>query len=112
MTLTSDETQQLRQDILRKRNELLARIQGISADVRHADKPLEKDSAEQAVELQNDEVLDALDEEARMELKQIDAALQHMDDGSYGSCVACGKDISLARLQVMPFADKCIDCAE
>jgi RNA polymerase-binding protein DksA len=64
------------------------------------------------VETQNDQVLDALDDEARLELKQIDAALARMDDGSFGSCVECGTDISLARLQALPFADKCIDCAE
>jgi RNA polymerase-binding protein DksA len=112
MTLTQEDRQQLRQDLFRKRNELMARVQGITSEVRHGDKPLEQDFEEQAVETQNDQVLDALDDEARLELKQIDAALARMDDGSYGDCTACGNAIPLARLQALPFADKCIDCAD
>ena len=112
MTLSQEDRQQLRQDLLQKRNQLMARVQDITAEVRHEDKPLEKDFEEQAVETQNDQVLDALDDEARLELKQIDAALVRMDDGSYGECVACGNEIPVARLQAVPFADKCIDCAD
>lgn len=47
---------------------------------------------------------------ARSVLEQIDAALERIDDGSYGSCVRCGKPISIARLEAIPQATYCMDC--
>ena len=44
------------------------------------------------------------------ELQAVKAALQRMDEGSYGECVACGKDIAPQRLQVNPAAARCIAC--
>ncbi|WP_326539185.1 TraR/DksA family transcriptional regulator [Pseudorhodoferax sp.] len=44
------------------------------------------------------------------ELRDIGAALQRLDEGQYGHCVACGSDIPLARLQVQPAAARCIAC--
>ena len=46
------------------------------------------------------------------ELADIGAALQRMDDGVYGECVACGCDIALARLQVEPSAARCLPCQQ
>ncbi len=43
-------------------------------------------------------------------LKKIDAALQKMEDGSYGECESCGEQIAVARLQARPVAQLCIDC--
>lgn len=44
------------------------------------------------------------------QLAQVEEALQRMEDGTYGRCVDCGKPISQARLQALPFAIRCIDC--
>lgn len=46
----------------------------------------------------------------QQELADVRAALQRMDDGSFGECVDCGKDIALARLQAFLSAKRCIDC--
>ncbi len=43
-------------------------------------------------------------------LRQIDAALQRLDDGTYGTCRTCGKPIGDDRLEARPWADQCIDC--
>jgi len=43
-------------------------------------------------------------------LKKIDAALQKMEDGSYGECESCGEQIAVARLLARPVAQLCIDC--
>ena len=49
----------------------------------------------------------------RMEvLKQIDAALRRLDEGSYGDCFECGAEISEARLRALPFAVRCRDCEQ
>src|SRR5208282_1948364 len=44
-------------------------------------------------------------------LEQIEAALGRIEDGSYGRCEECGKSISKARLDAIPFAALCVKCA-
>jgi DnaK suppressor protein len=41
----------------------------------------------------------------------IKAALDRMDQGTFGRCEECGQDISKERLQAVPFARYCIECA-
>jgi DnaK suppressor protein len=52
----------------------------------------------------------AMLENADDQRQQIKAALQRIDDGSYGTCVDCGSAISEARLSVRPEAARCIEC--
>lgn len=44
-------------------------------------------------------------------LRDIDAALQRIDDDEYGDCRRCGEPINPKRLDVDPTALLCIDCA-
>ena len=46
----------------------------------------------------------------QQELQDVRAALQRLDDGSYGECVVCGKAIAVPRLQAFPSAKRCIQC--
>ena len=46
------------------------------------------------------------------ELQQIDAALQHIHDGTYGICENCNQSIAPERLAALPFATHCIVCAK
>jgi DnaK suppressor protein len=51
-----------------------------------------------------------LGENSEEVLAQIDAALQRIEDGTYGTCTNCGKEIPLGRLEAYPWASLCIDC--
>lgn len=53
----------------------------------------------------------ALRERSRAELTRVDAALRRLDDGSYGTCISCGNPIAPERLEAIPWAPTCIDCA-
>ena len=44
-------------------------------------------------------------------LTAIEAALERLDQGSYGSCADCGEPIPLARLKLAPTALRCVACA-
>jgi DnaK suppressor protein len=44
-------------------------------------------------------------------LREVDDALRKFDDGTYGSCESCGNQIAEARLEAMPAARLCINCA-
>ena len=46
------------------------------------------------------------------ELREVEAALVRMKDGTYGECVDCGTDIPFGRLQANPSASRCIACQE
>jgi RNA polymerase-binding transcription factor DksA len=70
------------------------------------------DSAEQAQERENDEVVDAIGNETAQSIRVIQAALGRIADGTYGQCVACGEDIGEARLAAIPEATRCVNCAE
>lgn len=69
------------------------------------------DSQEQAQELENAEVVDALGNEVRAEISRIARALDQIKNDTYGVCVDCGERIPMARLEAHPFADRCIRCA-
>ena len=55
--------------------------------------------------------LDALANQARGHLAEIDAAIARIDHGMYGVCETCGQPISDARLRARPVARACITCA-
>lgn len=57
------------------RDEMTTRINAINKDVHHREQAVEKDFAEQTTQRENDEVLNALDHEARAIVQQIDKAL-------------------------------------
>ena len=43
-------------------------------------------------------------------LQAIDAALQRIEDGTYGICSKCGEAIPEERLEALPWTTVCIDC--
>ena len=53
----------------------------------------------------------ALRDRSRIDLSRVEAALRALDDGTYGTCISCGKPIAPERLEAIPWAPMCIDCA-
>ena len=106
---TAASQEALRSQLLNKKEELSARLDRISLNLRRG---YEADSKERAKQLEDNEVVDALGNEARAEIAKISAALQRMDSGEFGICIECGLPISARRIEVYPYADECIECAE
>ena len=52
-----------------------------------------------------------LGENSEHVLSEINVALKRMEDGTYGTCAACGKEIGSQRLEAYPWASLCIDDA-
>lgn len=90
------------------RDEYSARCAALQRDLSAAHS---SDSAEQAQERENDEIMQALLAEAESLLQQTEAAIARYQDGRYGFCSQCGKPIAAARLEALPVADTCIACA-
>ncbi|MEW9920944.1 TraR/DksA family transcriptional regulator [Marimonas sp. MJW-29] len=88
--------------------ELGVRIQDIDEELSHE---MDSDLEDQAIDLEDDEVLESLGNAAEKEVALLNAALKRIEDGTYGTCLKCEEPISEARLEAVPYAPLCKDCA-
>lgn len=65
-----------------------------------------------ATEREGDEVLESMGVSGTQEIRMIEAALHRIEDGSYGTCVSCGAEISDKRLDLLPYTPFCKACAK
>ena len=61
---------------------------------------------------QASEIRDGLNYVVVGELRDIDRALARLDAGDYGNCTSCDEPIDPRRLEVLPYAEFCVVCAE
>ena len=94
--------------LLARRLELLGAIDDHVEAASHNTIDEEEDKQFERLE---DEVLSALADTDRDEILRIEAALEKIEEGSYGICENCGTTIPEARLEVMPDAVLCVTCA-
>jgi DnaK suppressor protein len=99
---------EFREQLEQQKIELSERVSKIRADIGRG---LDANSIEQATQLENSEVLNALVQEGEQELAQVKSALLRIDDGTFGACTACGEMISDERLNALPYSSECISCA-
>lgn len=100
------------QQLQRRAAELRDVLQDAAGAAVHAtDEAAElSDFKELADDEAQDTVRDATTEHALRELRQVEAALRRIREGSYGQCVQCGEAIAPARLQAVPAASLCATC--
>lgn len=66
--------------------------------------------ADQGTATFNRELDMTLEENAREALAAVHSAIERIDEGTYGICARCGKEIADERLKAMPTATLCITC--
>jgi RNA polymerase-binding protein DksA len=54
----------------------------------------------------------SLSENVKDLLKRVNEALDHIEDGTYGTCDVCGERIQEERLKALPYANLCIKCKQ
>ncbi|HEU0222956.1 MAG TPA: TraR/DksA family transcriptional regulator [Paracoccaceae bacterium] len=91
-----------------RRNELQRRLVAIEQDL---DAPVPNDWDDQAIEREGNEVMEGIGAAGLAEIRAIEAALKRVEDGTFGICVACGDPISEERLDAVPYAPRCRNCA-
>jgi RNA polymerase-binding protein DksA len=72
--------------------------------------PIDNHLAETATATLDREIDYTLEENSEHVLAAIDVALERIEDGTFGKCVACGREIAEDRLAAIPWATQCIDC--
>jgi RNA polymerase-binding transcription factor DksA len=45
-------------------------------------------------------------------LKEIEAAVQRLLDGTYGTCLSCAGAIPVERLEILPYVRFCVNCQQ
>ncbi|OZT75012.1 conjugal transfer protein TraR [Vreelandella boliviensis LC1] len=93
------------------RTELRERVQRYKDHQQRINGALDKDLEEQATQALNDEVVDRLEDEATLELLQIDRALARIEEQVGDHCEECGDRIAPNRLKALPYTTCCTDCA-
>ncbi|MEE8242476.1 MAG: TraR/DksA family transcriptional regulator [candidate division NC10 bacterium] len=97
---------------------LLGKRKGLLSGVRAQASNLETagsgtlDLADQAANAYTKEFLLSLGDADRRLLRQVDAALEKIRLRTYGKCEKCEGEITVKRLEAVPFAEYCISCQE
>ncbi|MBZ5563143.1 MAG: TraR/DksA C4-type zinc finger protein [Acidobacteriia bacterium] len=97
--------------LLAKRRELLNGKAGLEAPVPAAG-VLRGDVADQAAAAVEADLQVRLRQTDSRLLRAIDEGLARIDRRTFGACTACGKPITTARLDAVPWTRLCRDCKE
>lgn len=104
---------QLRAALESERDELIGQVSDLEAEAdvsRWRDGGFDDDPADSgSANLERDRA-QSLSGHARRMLVEVEAALERMDAGTYGTCEHCGSAIERARLEALPYATLCMDC--
>jgi RNA polymerase-binding protein DksA len=99
-----------RETYVRQARDLAAEAEALASEREPGDTQFDEESGEgDTLNVERERDL-ALSASATQAVEEIDRALRRMDAGTYGICERCGKKISVARLEALPFAALCIEC--
>jgi DnaK suppressor protein len=104
-----DHYRQILLEQLRQHSELARGNQSDALEMAAADDGV-KDVADQSVKDVSQEIEYRLSERESQLVADIDQALLRIDEGSYGVCARCGKDIPERRLDAVPTARYDAEC--
>jgi DnaK suppressor protein len=96
--------------LLEHKQQLVARIRGRLGDVITERMP--DDEGAVAIESYAKDLTAAALERERRTLRAVDEALARLEAGNYGVCDGCAVAIPKARLEALPWAHLCVNCAE
>jgi RNA polymerase-binding protein DksA len=116
--VTSNDTERFREALLDERKRVehaLASLRdqhpgSLDEEVEETSPTNDNHLAETATATLGREIDYTLGENSGQVLSDIDAALERIEDSTYGTCVSCGQEIPLQRLEAYPAASLCIDC--
>lgn len=97
--------------ILLKRRSALQRSLAEDVNLLRGSNDVVGDEVDAALETAAGEASSQLAEVESRELMEIENALARIKDGTYGKCESCEKAIAPARLNALPYATLCIQCA-
>jgi DnaK suppressor protein len=100
-------TETFKKRLLAKQQELLQSMTRLDNEARESRSAEVEDPIDQVTSSELKAGAFAVSTVEARTLEQVRAALQRIEDGSYGKCVDCGRDIEPARLEAVPWALYC-----
>ena len=79
---------------------------------READREVTQDPADKASNSYTKELLFSQSTADRFLLQLVEEALKRINEGEYGVCTHCGKEVQPKRLEAVPWAKHCIICQD
>lgn len=110
MAVSHQDFPTIKQVLIARRDTLRERHRRVGLDLQRRNDPLVGDWSDRAVQVQNDEALQVIDDATQDELATVNEALQRLAQGLYGTCKECGEAIEPGRLQAL-HAVTCAACA-
>jgi len=108
--MTKRTAERMRTELLKKRQELMEKLDGLDVLQRIPAGVAIPESGDQAIRDLEGEGIALLAESQSDELQRIEQALDRMEVGKYGICQACGRSIGQERLRALPSATLCVEC--
>ena len=99
-----------KEKLLQMRREVMNEVQENSAAARELDQSNMPDLADMSSNAYSREMLLNLSDAQHRKLKDLDAALERLENNEYGICVGCSEEIAPRRMEVRPFSRYCIEC--
>jgi len=96
--------------LLKEREEIMGDVKQIHESSQEVGQDGIQDIGDEAANVYNKQILLTLNENERLRVKEVDEALDRMENGTYGVCEECGEPIGLKRLEVKPVAKYCVPC--
>ncbi|MBI0427236.1 TraR/DksA family transcriptional regulator [Psychrobacter sp. NG27] len=101
-----------KQNLLTLKDEYESRIDKIEDHIQNPQDDLNEHWEDQAISYRQNDMRKNLMAEARQSLIYVENALSRLENGTYGECEVCGKQIEEQRLEALPYATLCMEHAE
>ncbi|HZR10199.1 MAG TPA: TraR/DksA family transcriptional regulator [Myxococcales bacterium] len=103
-------SKEARKRLLDRRKAIEALIAEVDKDEAQLQGAAHPDLLDHAAHRSPIEVLESIRGAQQHELAELEAALQRIESGSYGTCQTCGGAVGRQRLRAIPEARFCIEC--
>jgi len=116
MPMAPEKLEAYKEVLLDKRRQVQGQVASLVKDLAESTEATENSKAPQspaenaADTYEQDFAFISMESEDEL-LRKIEGALRRIEEGTYGTCADCEKDIKVERLEALPFTDQCIECA-
>lgn len=110
--MRKQEKERYKKKLLAKKTEIIETLNEVLNQSKEVEPDVVQDAGDKAETSYTKEFLLSLSNTERKQLSKIDEALERIEEGSYGVCQMCNKQISKKRLDAVPWALYCIHCQE
>ena len=109
---SSKQITKIKKDLIKRKEELEEQLAQMHQDQSEPQETTGLDIGDQTVSSLIENLRNTLQDTGLGEYKRVVRALEMIEDGTYGACIDCGKDIGEKRLNSYPNAERCVICQE